>query len=169
MRSHRLLSCVFAAVQIMIFIARTTSGQTLPSGSQVVYDDALENGWQNYGWATLNYANTNPVHGVSGTSIRVDAAAYQALYLHHDAFDATPYASLTFWINGGAAGGQALQVQATINGNPLTAVAIAAPQANTWQQVSVSLSSLGAADQSAFDGFWIENTTGGVAPDVLRR
>ena len=52
---------------------------------QIIYDDALVNGWQDYGWATLNYANTSPVH--SGTySISVTAGAYEALYLHHAPF-----------------------------------------------------------------------------------
>ena len=115
--------------------------QTLPIGSQVIYDDALENGWQNYGWATLNYANASPVHGSGGASIRVDAGAYQALYLHHAASAPTSYTSLTFWIHGGTAGGQTLQLQATLDGNALAAVPVPAPLANTWQQVTVSLSS----------------------------
>ena len=32
---------------------------------QIIYDNALENGWQNWGWATLNYANPSPVHSGS--------------------------------------------------------------------------------------------------------
>ena len=157
-------AAIGVTVLLVMGLGTITCGQTLPAGSQIVYDDALENGWQNYGWATLNYANANPIHGISGTSIRVDAGAYQAMYLHHDAFDSTPYASLTFWINGGTAGGQPLQIQAHVNGNALAAVAVATPQADAWQQVTVPLTSLGAANQSAFDGFWIQNTTGATLP-----
>jgi len=52
---------------------------------QVVYDDARENGWQDYGWATINYANTNPVHsGSDSISVNDPTTNYQALYLHHD-------------------------------------------------------------------------------------
>ena len=161
---HRTLAAIGGAVLLTMCFGASARGQTLPAGSQIVYDDALENGWQNYGWATLNYANANPVHGNSDASIRVDAAAYQALYLHHDPFDSTPYASLSFWIHGGTAGGQTLQLQATTNGNPLTAVPIPAPSANAWQQVTVPLASLGVADQANFDGFWLQNTSGSTLP-----
>ena len=78
------------------------------AGDQAVYADALQNGWQNYGWATLNYANPSPVHGGSA-SISVNATAYQALYLHHDAQDTSGFTNLVFWIHGGASGGQRLQ------------------------------------------------------------
>ena len=139
------------------------SAQTVADGSQSVYDDALENGWQNYGWATLNYANVNPVHGGTG-SIQVDAGANQALYLHHDAFDTTSFTGLTFWIHGGTVGGQSLQLQAHVNGNALAAVDVPTPQANAWQQVTVSLSALGAANQPDMDGFWIQNKTGATLP-----
>ena len=159
-KSVLLVGVLFFALSLVV----TTRAQTLPAGSQTVYDDALENGWQNYGWATLNYANTSPVHGTSGTSIRVDAGAYEALYLHHDSFDSTPYTSLTFWIHGGTVGGQTLQLQAHVNGNALAAVAVPAPQANTWQQVTISLASLSAQAQGSFDGFWLQNTTGSTLP-----
>ena len=137
----------------------TAAAQT----NQNVYDDALENGWQDYGWATLNYTNTSPVHGGSD-SISVGAAGYQALYLHHAALDTSSLVSLTFWINGGASGGQTLQLQATINGSAQAAVPLAAPTANTWTQVTVTLASLGVAGSSGFDGFWIQNTTGNTLP-----
>ncbi len=32
---------------------------------QIVYDDALENGWMDWGWASINYNNTSPVHSGS--------------------------------------------------------------------------------------------------------
>ncbi len=158
------LTALVGAVLLLTGLGTTACGQTLPAGSQIVYDDALENGWQNYGWATLNYANASPVHGTSGTSVRVDATGYQAMYLHHAAFDSTPYASLSFWIHGGMVGGQTLQLQATINGNALPAVAVPTPTANAWQQVTVSLTSLGAAGQANFDGFWLQNTSGATLP-----
>jgi len=44
-------------------------GQT----DQQIYTDSLQNGWQNWGWATLNYSNSNPVHS-GGNSIAVTIA-----------------------------------------------------------------------------------------------
>ncbi len=151
-------SCL--SLLLVLLCAVSARAQT----SQTVYDNALEDGWQDYGWATLNYSNTSPVHGTGGDSISVSAGGYQALYLHHDAIDTSGYVSLTFWINGGASGGQTLQLQATINGNAQTAVPLAAPAANTWTQVTVTLANLGVAGSTAFDGFWIKNTTGNTLP-----
>ena len=128
------------------------------------YTDALTNNWQNYSWATVAFDNTSPVHGTGGQSIRVDAGGYQALYLHHAGFDPSAFQSLTFWIHGGTAGGQNLQAQITVNGNAQTAYTLPAPTANTWQQITIPLSSLGANGQSSIDGFWIQNTTGGTLP-----
>src|SRR5690349_10581152 len=87
----------------------------------IVYDDALENGWQSYGWATLNYTNTSTVH-TGSDSISVATANFSALYLHHDAFDTGLYTNLTFWIHGGSTGGQSLKVQALLNGQARSAV-----------------------------------------------
>ncbi len=130
---------------------------------QIIYDDALENGWQDYGYATLNYSNTNPVH-TGSDSISVSAKAFEALYLHRDVLDTTNLASLTFWINGGAAGGQSLQVLATLDGATQPAVPIPAPTANTWTQVTVTLAALGVQGKAGFDGIYIQNATGNTLP-----
>lgn len=55
----------------------------------IVYDSTLENGFEDYSWAARDFSNPSPVH--SGTaSIRVDAHQYEALSLHHAAFNADP-------------------------------------------------------------------------------
>ena len=160
------LAVLTGLILLALFPVITTHAQTLPAGSQTVYDDALENGWQNYGWATLNYANTSPVHGSGGTSIRVDAGAYQALYLHHDYFDATPYASLTFWIHGGTVGGQIAPTPGQcVNGNALARRHHPRPASErvaAGHPVSSPVSARQA--QASFDGFWLQNTTGATLP-----
>ena len=126
---------------------------------QTIYADSLQNNWANWSWATVNLVNSSPAHSGSA-SISVSCTNYQALYLHHAAFDSTPYTNLTFWINGGAGGGQVLHIQATTNSTALsTYFAIPALSANTWQLITVPLSSLGVANQPSFDGFWIQSTT----------
>jgi alpha-N-arabinofuranosidase len=130
---------------------------------QSVYADALVNGWQNWSWATVNLSNTTPVQ--AGTdSISVSAGPYQALYLHQTAFDSTPYTALVFWINGGSTGGQLLQVQATLNGASQNVVTLPALAANSWQQVTIPLSSLGVQNQPDLDGFWIQDRSGTTQP-----
>jgi alpha-N-arabinofuranosidase len=155
-------------IPILSLLITAVSGLSLPGiaraqSDQSVYADSLANGWQNWSWATVNLANSQPVQ--AGTaSISVNATAYQALYLHHDPFDTTLYSSLVFWINGGSTGGQLLQVQATLNGTAQTVVSLPALAANSWQQVSLPLSSLGVQNNSNFDGFWIQDRGGTIQP-----
>src|SRR6266581_4117454 len=104
------LVCVFTGA---VLAAPLLSAQT----DQAVYTDALQNGWQNYGWTQIDYASTSFVHsGAKDISVTITNNSYQAIYLHHLAFDSSPYSNLTFWIHGGTAGGQQVQVRAELGG-----------------------------------------------------
>ncbi|MHB8522598.1 MAG: alpha-L-arabinofuranosidase [Limisphaerales bacterium] len=144
---------------LAISTASFVAGQTdLP-----IYTDHLVNGFEDWSWAGRNLANPAPVHGGSD-SISVSAAAWQALYLHHDDLDTHLYSSLSFWVNGGANGGQGLQIQALLGPNSQPAYALPALTANAWKQFVIPLSSLGAANKTNFEGFWVQlTTTGGTA------
>lgn len=141
-------------------------GAILPLAAQTnqsVYGDALQNGWQNWSWATVNLANNNPLHGGTG-SISVSSSNWQALYLHHPAQTGAAFTNLTFWINGGSVGGQIVQVQAARNGVVQPPVVLAALPVNSWRQEAVSLTALGVATASDFDGFWLQVQNAGLAP-----
>ncbi len=127
--------------------------------NQAIYTDSLQNSWENYSWAQVNFNNANPTHGGSAAA-SVNAAAYQAIYLHHAAFSTANFTSLSFWIHGGANGGQLLQVNATSGGSPQTAVNLQPLVANSWQQITIQLSALGMNSSSAMDGFWIQDRSG---------
>jgi hypothetical protein len=132
---------------------------------QQIYTDSLQNGWQDWGWATLNYDNASPVHsGSSSIAVTIADNSYQAIYIAHTAFDSTPYGSLSFWINGGSAGGQQLKIQALLGSSEQPPVTLAALATNTWQHINVSLTSLGVAQQPNFSGFWIQDRIGAVQP-----
>jgi hypothetical protein len=132
-----------------------------------IYSDApLGGGWNNWSWATTDVTSTVAVHAGS-TSIAVAAGPYQALYLHHDPFDTTGYGTLTFWINGGAAGQPKLQVAASLfnindpaNDLHPPAVPIGPIGPNSWQEISIPLVSLGADKVPTFSGFWIQESGG---------
>ena len=57
-----------------------------------------------------------------------------------------------------------LQVQATLNGAAQTVVTLPALAANSWQQVTIPLSSLGVQNQPDLDGFWIQDRSGTTQP-----
>src|SRR5438874_12799823 len=100
-----------------IFVLFAATFCAIAQSNQQVYTDSLQNNWLPYGWATINYANSSPTHsGTASVSVKINStsSSWDAIYIHHDAFDSTPYSNLTFWINGGPAGGQQLRIQAIL-------------------------------------------------------
>ena len=149
----------FTAI-IALFLATTGAAM---AQDQIVYDDALENGWSDWSWATVNYSNTNPVHsGSKSISIVDPTTSWEALYLHHAAFNSSPYQNLEFWIYPTKASTNELLLQATLGGSGQTAVYLSytTAQINSWQHVIISLANLGVANKTNFDGFWLQNSTG---------
>lgn len=131
--------------------------------SHSIYTDTLQNGWVDWSWATVNRANSSPVHSGS-SSISVSSTNWQALYLHHSATNGSDFTNLTFWINGGASGGQIIQIQATRINVPQPAVVLAPLPVNSWRLETISLTSLGVATATDFDGFWLQVQNSGLAP-----
>ena len=120
-------------------------------------------GWQNYGWANLDYSQrVNPAHGTGGTSDPCGCRCLPGVVSPSRCFRLDALHGSVVLDSRRHCRGQTLQLQATVNGNALPAVAVPAPQANSWQQVTVSLPSLGV--QGSMDGFWLQNTTGATLP-----
>src|SRR5688572_21301551 len=95
-RRNRWRNNVFCLFVLGLFLAKATFAQS----NQAVFTDSLQNGWENWSWATVNLTNSSPVHG--GTrSISVATDAWEAAYFHHSAMDASYFTNLTFWIHGG--------------------------------------------------------------------
>jgi alpha-L-arabinofuranosidase len=135
-----------------------------------VYTDSLVNGFQDWGWATRNYANTSPVHsGSDSIAVSIDGA-WQGLQIWHPDLDSSLYTSISFWLNGGTNGGQQLQVYGLLHigttNNAATSprYSLDTLQANTWLQFTVPLSALGVANTNNFTGFVIQDRTGGTQP-----
>jgi hypothetical protein len=116
---------------------------------------ALLNGFEDYSWngTTVNYYNTSPVYSGS-YSISVTAPQWTALSLYYDNLNTAPYTSLSFWINGGAAGAQGLQVMGVTNQAYQSISNLPALAANTWSQFNIPLSALGVANITNCQGFW---------------
>ncbi|MDB6055774.1 MAG: Alpha-L-arabinofuranosidase-like protein, partial [Verrucomicrobiales bacterium] len=132
---------------------------------QAIYSDSLQSGWVSYGWANLNFNSTTPVaHGGSKSISVTPTGSYQALFLHHDAIDSSLFTNLSFWINAGNSSSQKLQVQAQLTGQQQPAVKITNLVANTWVPVVISMKDLGVANKPNFDGFWIQDVSGGTGP-----
>ena len=138
---------------------------------QIIYDDALENGWLDYGAASHNYSATTPAPVHSGTySATVDMQfPFDLLWINlATPMSSTPFASLSFWINGDTQGGQQLWLRGVANGGTFfPPVALAAPVAGTWTHMTVSLSDLGVANLPDFQGIVFESSTSSAQPTFV--
>ena len=129
-----------------------------------IYTDYVVNGFQDWGWATRNLANTSPTH-TGANSISVTTTAGTALSFEHSDFNVSPYAAIVFWANGGSTGGQRLQV--SLQYGPYGAFigpsvdALPALPFGFWQRYSIPLSSLTVAGVSNYNRITIKLTGAG--------
>lgn len=161
----RLATQVRLVALLLIACLAAMPGAVLAQGGEPIYIDGLVNGFQNWSWATVNTANTSPVH--SGKySISVNAGPWQALYLSTNGrpYHANLYRYFSFYINGGPTGGQKLNVQAIQNSGAQKAVLIGPLAANTWTQINLTPAQLGLTGSATFDGFWLQETAGATLP-----
>ena len=136
-----------------------------PAQDQAIYTDSLQNGWMDWGWATINYNNSSPVcSGSKSVAVTITDASWQAIYIAHAAFNSSGYSNLTFWINGGPSGGQQLMVAGVINSAAQNYVNLPPLAANTWQKYSISLAALGVANRADMGGIWIQDRIGAAQP-----
>ncbi|NOS72852.1 MAG: alpha-L-arabinofuranosidase [Verrucomicrobia bacterium] len=136
----------------MICLASRASGQS----SLLIYNDNLVNGFQDWSWAVHDLNNTSPTH-TGSKSISVFATNWQAASFYHSEFDTATYGDLDFWVHGGNAGGQRLQVYAETNNGPAAAYTLPGSlPANTWQHFTIPLTTLGVASRSNVNRFNIQ-------------
>jgi len=139
----------------------TSTAVFTPVANLVIYDDnlGLENGFADWSWATVNDYSTSPVFSGS-YSISVTGTNYTALWLENAGFSTSNYVSLSFWINGGAAGASGVQVLGVVGTASQGTTNLPTLAANAWQQFNLPLSALGVADIADCTGFWFEPNAG---------
>ncbi|TVR52288.1 MAG: hypothetical protein EA425_05320, partial [Puniceicoccaceae bacterium] len=132
------------------------------AASSAIYSDGLQNGWQNWSWATVDIGATEPVStGVH--SIQVDAGGWEAVYFRHNQFPVAGYQAIQLRLHGGSAGGQLLRVQAVLGNNGIgTAVNLPALAVGGWTVVTVPLTAMNSP--AVIDGIWLQNRTAGTLP-----
>ena len=117
----------------------------------IVYDNELKPGWQNWSWAKVDTpATTGDIK-----PLKVQGDAWSALALHHDAFSTAPFTKISFYINGGAEGGQRLTVKAMADGKALDSKYVIEPKVKSWTVVEVALAELSAANRT-IDGLMLQ-------------
>jgi hypothetical protein len=129
---------------------------------QAICTDGLQNSWENWSWdTTADFNSTAQIHSGASSAAATITAAWGAFYFYHPDFSSAAYTNVSFWIHGGASGGQKLQLQGILSKtNVGPAYAIPTLPANTWQQITVSLGTLGVAGKPDLDGFWLQDRNG---------
>src|SRR3569833_3158799 len=86
----------------------------------LIYSDQFHNGWgDNWSWMP-RYSTNNPTHSGTNSTALVPSGQWQAWWLKSGTFiDTRIYSSVSFWLNGGATGGQSILVSGELNGSGL--------------------------------------------------
>lgn len=118
-----------------------------------IYTDFRESPWDIWNWgvasAEFSLTNTDPVHGGTYSIKAPFTESWGQIYLNRTSFPTDGLVNLKFWVHGGAVGGQGIAVAAVRNGSvwqPAYRVPKSLVQANTWTQVVIPLSALGATN-----------------------
>ncbi len=160
----RLTTLVWVRSMLLAVMLTGASLGVFAQTDQAIYADSLQNGWLDWGWTSINYNNSSPVHGGSKSISVTITQAWQAIYIAHADMNSSSFASLSFWIHGGTTGGQQLLVQGHAADAAQAAVNLPVLTANNWLQVTVPLASLGLANRADMDGFWIQDRANAAQP-----
>jgi alpha-N-arabinofuranosidase len=135
-----------------------------------IYSDQLNNGFDNWSWGTNNnFANTSPVHA-GNDSIAFASETWAAISFHHGDFNPSPYTNLDFWANGGAFGGQIVQISVEYDDLAASGPSYQLPPfpTNSWRQFSIPLRVLGMTGVTNIDRITFQLTaSGNTAPFYL--
>jgi hypothetical protein len=110
-RNQILGGIVLKVSRFILAVSLAAPAVCVAQSSLVIYADSLTSGWQDWSYyATRNFANTSPVHSGSHSISVTVTNAWGAIQLGHVDMTNTPYAFISFWLNGGSSGGQQLQM-----------------------------------------------------------
>ena len=116
------------------------------SADVIVSADGLASGWQDWSWGgvTRTFTQASPVHGGSAAIGVTYTGGWSGLQLGNpSSVDVTSYDSLRFWVHGGSAGGQAVQITVGSNASGASVSQTIMPTANAWTRIDVALADLG--------------------------
>jgi alpha-N-arabinofuranosidase len=153
----------FVALSLLVSLPSILCARGFAQTDMVIYSDALTPGWFDYPMAKVDYANSSPVHSGS-KSISVSAKAQEGIVIAHGDLDTTFYSDLSFWIHGGSAGGQLLQVMTVVRMQPRPPVALDPLPAGQWRHVTIPLADLGVAHEAGLNGFALVDRSGTEQP-----
>ena len=130
-----------------------------------IYQDTLASGWSMNGFnSAFDTANPAPVHsGITSISLTLTNGGYRGPYGPN--ISTTNYSYLSFWIHGGATGGQVLSLTSLRSGSIAATWYIPNVPANSWMNYMLPLSLINVSNVPDFNGLrFVNNLTGQDAP-----
>lgn len=149
--------------------ANVAGAPSSPDTTVTVYAENLASGWDNWSYGSSVTLQDPAYHHAGSYSVSCAVQDFGALFFGTDGFDTTGTDDLVFWINGGAASGQSLDVNLVdANGNfldpqPLDNYVAGGVAANTWKKATIPLMDLQAAN-SVITGIVIADNLGASQP-----
>eukprot|EP01120_Amphizonella_sp_Union-15-10_P013857 TRINITY_DN6539_c0_g1_i2.p1 TRINITY_DN6539_c0_g1~~TRINITY_DN6539_c0_g1_i2.p1 ORF type:complete len:690 (-),score=137.16 TRINITY_DN6539_c0_g1_i2:26-2095(-) len=158
---------------IIFFISPAALQNTLTLQLYDGTSGTIQNGFENWSWAKVNYQDTTIVRPGSRYSLSEVITGYEALYFHGDfLFSVDDIDSLNFWINGGPDGAEPIGIKFLAGGAPVGSPvtidkAIGTPiPANKWVSVSIPIADFAIPSGTYLDGLWFAANTGSFAGTV---
>jgi hypothetical protein len=156
---NRIITGAFLAVLALGMSVAQPADKKVDVQPMNVYDTQLNEGWENWSWAKTDVSVE--LTGSPRKPIKVEAAGWQALYLHHAPFDSTGYKKINFLIQGSAPG--EVRLFMLTDGKP-NGEGKAVKVTNTgWTKVEVPLVNI-ASDEKMVDGIWLQNMSADALP-----
>lgn len=164
-KTGALLSGLLAVCALLVLGAGHSAYVLQAAGNYAVYDDTLQNSFEDWSWTQRDFNTTMPVYAGS-KSIRVTFdAGWNGLWLVNQGAgaDTSGYTALRFAIHGGASGGQTMLVFAgsgtafPSSGVDLSTYLASGPVANQWRVVTIPLSALGMQNAVLNNVAWQSN------------
>jgi alpha-N-arabinofuranosidase len=155
---------------VLLFLLCLLSQDARAQADQIIYGDSLGAGWQDWSWSARDFNSADYIHGGSKSVKVTYTGAWQGFYLRHSNFDNSGYTDLVFWINGGTTNNRNVTVAAQLNDASQASVPLnqyiagGSVAANTWRKVTIPLSALHVANNANFNGFWLQDASGGAQP-----
>ena len=155
------MSCRRALLFIGVWLVTL---QLVAQTNQAVYTDSTQNGWDDtYSWATINDANTSPVHQWYPSPSASRSSGYEALYIHHAPqpghhfHQASLFGSMVVPLWRPVRCQRCSHQQwCCTNSHSASRHCRSTPGASE----SISFSLLGASNMLASDGFWMQDQSG---------
>ncbi|HYN88988.1 MAG TPA: choice-of-anchor X domain-containing protein [Ardenticatenaceae bacterium] len=167
-RPQRLRPLVLAALLLALVVALLPLAPPAVAAPELFYDDRLAPGWLDWSWASADLDATAPVHSGS-RSIAVSYTPWAGLYLYNPGAYTGGFTTLRFFVHGGDAGGQQMQMYATYSDGADSAqgpvIALPLPVAGAWSEVHVPLAELG-VENSFLTGLVWQDRSGTAQPPV---